>query len=252
MRLFLSAILIFAGTAAAHATGLDEASAGLAAAQRGDDDEALRRYSAAIAAGDLSPFNVMLAHHNRGNTYQDKGDYRRAIPEYDIAIRLQPGYAEAWFARGRARFALGEFADAVMDFAQSLKLDPADAYSALWLYLAQRKSASRNGNISDAGELSRNAAKFNRAAWPGPLFGLYLGESTPQQVRAASARGDAAAQTDQTCEAAFYIGEYELLRNNTAAAGSLFREAAKICPYTSDERDGAAVELKRNPFAPVK
>lgn len=247
MRLFLSAILIFTVTAAAHATGLDEASAGLAAAQRGDDDEALRRYSAAIAAGDLSPFNVMLAHHNRGNTYQDKGDYRRAIPEYDIAIRLRPGYAEAWFARGRARFALGEFADAVMDFAQSLKLDPTDAYSALWLHLARRKSAP-----SDAGELSRNAAKFNRAAWPGPLLGLYLGEATPQQVRAASARGDAAAQKDQTCEAAFYIGEYELLRKNTAAAGSLFREAAKICPYTSDERDGAAVELKRNPFAPVK
>lgn len=247
MQLFLSAILIFACAGIAHASGLDEANAGLAAAQRGDDEEALRRYSAAIAAGDLSPFNVMLAYHNRGNTYQDKADYRRAIPEYDIAIRLQPGYAEAWFARGRARFALGEFSDAVRDFAQSLKLDPGDAYSALWLHLARRKSAR-----SDAGELSRNAVKFDRTVWPGALLGLYLGEATPQQVRTASARGDAATQKDQTCEAAFYIGEYELLRNNTVAAGSLFREAAKICPYTSDERDGAAVELKRNQFAPVK
>jgi lipoprotein NlpI len=247
MRLLLLAILIFAGAGAAHASGLDEANAGLAAAQRGDDDEALRHYSAAIAAGDLSTFNVMLAYHNRGNTYQDKGDYRRAIPEYDIAIRLQPGYAEAYFGRGRARFALGEFADAVMDFAQSLKLDPTDAYSALWLHLAQRKSAA-----SDAGELSRNAATFDSSVWPGPLLGLYLDQATPQQVRAASARGDAAARKDQTCEAAFYIGEYELLRKNTAAAGSLFREAAKICPYTSDERDGAAVELKRNQFGPVK
>lgn len=247
MRLLLSAILILAGITAAHADGLDEARAGFAAAQRGDDDEALQHYSAALAAGDMSPHNVMLAYHNRGNTYQDKGDYRRAIPEYDTAIRLQPGYAEAWFARGRARFALGEFADAVMDFTQSLKLDPRDAYSALWLHIARRKSAP-----SDAGELSRNAAKFDSAVWPGPLLGLYLGKATPQQVRAASARGDAAAQKDQTCEAAFYIGEYELLRKNTAAARSLFREAAKICPYTSDERDGAAVELKRDPFAPVK
>lgn len=247
MRLPVSAILIFAGAAVAHASGLDEAKAGLAAAQRGDDDAALQHYSAAIAAGDLSPFNVMLAYHNRGNTYQDKGDYRRAIAEYDIAIRLQPGYAEAWFARGRARFALAEFPAAVMDFAQSLKLDPMDVYSALWLHLARRKSAA-----SDDGELSRNAAKFDRAVWPGALLGLYLGETTPQQVRAASARGDAATRRDQSCEAAFYIGEFELLRKNMAAAGSLFRESAEICPYTSDERDGAAVELKRNQLSPGK
>jgi len=247
MRLFLSAILILAGAGVAHARGLDEANAGLLAAQRGDDDAALQHYSAAIAAGDMSPHNVMLAYHNRGNTYQDKGEYRRAIPEYDIAIRLQPSYGEAWFGRGRARFALGEFPDAVMDFTQSLKLDPKDAYSALWLHLARRKSAP-----SDAGELSRNAVKFESAVWPGPLLGLYLGRATPQQVRAASARGDAATRKDQACEATFYIGEYELLRKNMSAAGSLFREAARICPYTSDERDGAIVELKNNQFPPVK
>ncbi len=246
MRLFLSAILVLAGSVA-QARGVDEANAGLAAAQRGDDDAALQHYSAALAAGDMSPNNVMLAYHNRGNTYQDKGDYRRAIPEYDMAIKLQPRYAEAWFARGRARFALGEFGDAVMDFGQSLKLDPADSYSALWLYLARRQGA-----LSDARELARNAAKFDSAVWPGPLFALYLGQASPQQIRAASARGGAAAQKDQSCEAAFYIGEYELLRKNMAAAGSLFREAAKICPFTSDERDGAAVELKRNQFPEVK
>lgn len=247
MRSILSAILVIAGGAVAHASGLNEANAGLAAARRGDDAAALQHYSAALAAGDMSPNNVMLAYHNRGNTYQDMGEYRRAIAEYDIAIGLRPAYAEAWFARGRARFALGEFPDAVADFAQSLKLDSTDAYSALWLHLARRKTSP-----SDAGELSRNAGKFDRAVWPGPLLGLYLGEGTPQQVRAASARGNAATQKDQACEAAFYIGEYELLRKNMAAAGSLFQEAARICPYTSDERDGAAVELKRNPFAPAK
>ncbi|HEX5281829.1 MAG TPA: tetratricopeptide repeat protein [Micropepsaceae bacterium] len=247
MRWLILAIMLSAGPPAVHASGLEEARAGLAAAQRGDDDEALRRYSAAIAAGDLSPFNVMLAYHNRGNTYQDKGDYRQAIPEYRTAIKLQPVYAEAWFARGRAWFSLGEYANAMVDFAQSLKLDPADAYAALWLHLARRKSAP-----SDAGELSRNAVKFDRTMWPGPLLGLYLGEATPQQVRAASQRGDAATRKDQACEAAFYIAEYELLRNNMAAAGSLFREAAMICPYTSDERDGAAVELNRNQFPQVK
>jgi lipoprotein NlpI len=239
--LLLVTYLTFAVAAAAGASGLDEAKAGLAAAQRGDDDEALRLYSAALAAGDLSPFNVMLAYHNRGNTYQDKGDYPRAIAEYNVAIKLKSDYAEAWFGRGRARFALGEFAAAVTDFTQSMKLDALDAYSALWLHLARRKS-----DAFDAGELSRNAAKLDRAVWPGPLLDLYLGKATVQQVRAASMSGDAAAQKDQTCETAFYIGEYELLAKNTAVAISLLREAVQICPYTSDERDAAAVELSRS------
>src|SRR2546423_15457862 len=47
MRLYLAAILIFAGAGFANATGFDKANAALAAAQRGDTDAAHRRDSAA-------------------------------------------------------------------------------------------------------------------------------------------------------------------------------------------------------------
>jgi lipoprotein NlpI len=242
MRFLMAGFLTLAGTAVASASGLEDANAGLAAAQRGEYDQALRLYSSALAAGDLSPFNVMLAYHNRGNTYQGKGDYERAIVEYDIAIKLKPDYAEAYFARGRAHFALAQFAAAVTDFNQSLKLEPTDAYSALWLHLARS-----NSDASDAGEFSRSVTNFERGIWPGPLLDLYLGKATVQQVHVASTKGDAAAQKERQCEAAFYIGEYQLLAKNPAAAIPLFREAEQICSYTSDERDAAAVELRRNP-----
>jgi lipoprotein NlpI len=241
-RFMAAALLTLACATVASASGLDDANAGLAAAQRGEYDEALRLYSSALAAGDMSPFNVMLAYHNRGNTYQSKGDYKRAIVEYDMAIKLQPEYAEAYFARGRAHFALAQFAAAVTNFRQSLKLEPADAYSVLWLHLARNRSGT-----ADAGEFSRNAATLDRTIWPGPLLDLYLGNTTGQQVRLASTKGDAAAQKETRCEAAFYIGEYQLLAKNPAAAIPLFREAEQSCSYTSDERDAAAVELKRNP-----
>jgi len=242
MQFILAVFLTLAGVTIACAGGLDEANAGLAAAQRGDYDEALRRFSAALAAGDLSAGNAVIAHHNIGNTYQDKGDYARAVTEYNIALQSMPGYAEAYYGRGRARFALGQFTLAAADFTQSMKLDPTDAYAVLWLHLTRRKSAASNTD-----ELSRNLAKFDRVHWPGPLLELYLGQASPQQVRAASLQGDAKAKMDQACEAAFYVGEYELLRSNSGGAKSLFQEAVKICPYTADERDGAAVELKRMP-----
>ena len=122
-----------------------------------------------------------------------------------------------------------------------MKLDPMDAYSALWLHITRRKS-----DAFDGGELSRNAAKLDRAVWPTPVLDLYLGKATVQQVRAASTSGDTAAQKDRACETAFYLGEYELLAKNTGAAIPLLREAAQICPFTTDERDAATVELSRN------
>ena len=224
----------------AWATGLEDANNGLAAARRGAFDEAIRHFSSALEAGDLSPQNVMLAHHNRGNAYQDKGDYAHAIADYDTALRLAPGYAGSYYARGRARFATGAFPAAAADFAKSASLDPADAYAVLWLHLSRRK-----GSITDADEFSRNAARFDLARWPGMLIALYLGKTTPQVLRAEAAKPPAESNVERACEAAFYIGEFDLLRGDTAAAKARFQEALKICPFTTDEYDGAEVELKR-------
>src|SRR5258708_23173868 len=148
IRLFLVFLLAIANVELAHAGGLDDGSAALAAAQRGDFDEAIRLFTAAIASGELSPRNKMLAYHNRGNTYQDKENYGKAIADYSTVIRLHPGYAQAWYSRGRAQFALGMFPAAIADLVQSIALDPSDGYSMLWLYLARSHTRT-----SDAAEL---------------------------------------------------------------------------------------------------
>jgi lipoprotein NlpI len=235
-------LLIFGPTAFAQAAGLDEANAGLLAARRGQYDEAIRHFSAALAAGDLSPENVMLAHHNRGNAYQDKGDYAHAIAEYDLAIKLAPDYAESYYARGRAQFALGEFAEASTDFARSVMRDPSDPYAVLWLHLSRLRAPQ-----ADTAELTRNAARLDLKSWPGSLIALYLGKASPEQMRAEAARTDIGSGQDRACEAAFYLGEYERSRRNVPAARALFQQALKICPFTTDEYDGAQVELKRLP-----
>src|SRR3977135_2620194 len=183
IRLFLVFLLAIANFELAHATGLDDGSAGLAAAQRGDFDEAIRLFTAAIASGELSPRNKVFAYHNRGNTYQDKENYGKAIADYSTVIGLQPDYAQAWYSRGRAQFALGMFPAATEDLVHSIALDPSDGYSVLWLHLARS-----NTRTPDVAELERNSRKLDLAAWPGPLINLYLGKTTSAQAGAESAR----------------------------------------------------------------
>ena len=51
---------------------------------------------------------VPLLHNNRGLAYAELGEYRRAIEDYDEALRLNPGYALAHKNRKIALGHLGE------------------------------------------------------------------------------------------------------------------------------------------------
>ncbi|MCC6778657.1 MAG: tetratricopeptide repeat protein [Hyphomicrobiales bacterium] len=99
--------------------------------------------SALIASGKEPPRILSVAHNNRGNAYAAKGDYDRAIRDYESSIRLDPTFARAFNNRGVAYRKKEQYARAIEDFAQSIKLDPsyagafanrADAYQNLGEY----------------------------------------------------------------------------------------------------------------------
>lgn len=62
--------------------------------------------------------------HARGSGPQDKKDNKRAIADYDAAIKIEPHYAAAFYNRGNARLDLGDRNGAIADYRQALKLDP--------------------------------------------------------------------------------------------------------------------------------
>ncbi len=228
----LAAIVAAAGGAAHAQTPEENATRCLDASK---PDLAIVSCSALIKSGQ-GGIGRAMALGNRGNAYVRKGKYAEAIADFSAAIKLKPDYPEAFKSRGHARFFTGQFAAAASDFSQRLRLDPSDVYRVLWLHLANSR-----GGAADIAQLSRNAATLDLAKWPGAVVNLYLGKSTPEQVRAA------AADASQNCEAAFYIGEYELLRRNNAAARDLFQEAANSCPQDFWEYQGAFSELRRLP-----
>ncbi len=210
-------------------------SRGNAHRDKGEIDKAIADYNVALR---LKP-DFANAHDNRGNAYRDRGEPEKALIDYDAALKLRPDDIVARYNRAHVEVELGRYAAAAGDYRQVIGLAPSNYYPVLLLHLA----AKRAGEDDDQ-EIRRNATRLDRAIWPAPVLALYLGEASPEQVLAAAA-ADATAKQQRLCEADYYLGMYQLLRQATAQASKLFRELARSCPPGFFERSAALRELKR-------
>ena len=106
---------------------------------KGDNDRAIKDYDEAIR---LNPKYALAyevreaarlrqratqtadAYNNRGSVYFNKGDYDRAIKEFDESIRLNPNDAIAHYNRGTAWSNKGDKDRAIKDYDEAIRLDP--------------------------------------------------------------------------------------------------------------------------------
>lgn len=202
---------------------------GSAWSTRGELVRAIGDYSQAIR---LEP-EYPIAYYNRGSARSARGDLARAMGDFDQAIRLDPKYMEAYKSRGYARFAAGLFDKAADDFGKAADLAD-NSYAMIWSYLAR----ARLGQDA-AADLSAAVARLNAKEWPVPVIEFLLGRRSADDLRTA-----AGSATEQ-CEAAFYLGEWQVLRHNAAEATAALRGAAETCPKSFVEYASALAELKR-------
>ena len=108
---------------------------GATRAQSGDEDRmrctdhnpdiGIAGCTAIIGSGQETTKNLAVAFYNRGAAYDAKGDYDRAIQDYDQAIRLNPDDADAFNDRCFARATAGKQLEiALADCNQALRLQP--------------------------------------------------------------------------------------------------------------------------------
>ena len=89
-----------------------------------DWDQQIKSCTALIQSGTELKENVAIAYYNRALAYENKDDYARAIADYDEALRLNPNDADALLYRGLDKQRLGDKAGGESDVAAAKRMNP--------------------------------------------------------------------------------------------------------------------------------
>lgn len=78
----------------------------------------------------LKSYRVPIAYNFRGMAYENKGQYDKALADYNSAIKLDKKFTEALNNRGILYASIGRYENALRDYAEAQRLSPkfADAY----------------------------------------------------------------------------------------------------------------------------
>lgn len=156
-KVFLSAtvLIVFLGMIALsslafyHVVSFREANKlvmeGYRAEAAGDYDVAIAQYSAALQKPMWNQQKA-LVYTSRGHAYNSKRQFAEAIADHSEAIRLNPRLSYAFAARGYAYVECGELEKALIDLTESIRLDP-NSDSA---YYNRGLLLNRRGEFSDA------------------------------------------------------------------------------------------------------
>jgi tetratricopeptide (TPR) repeat protein len=123
----LALAVVLAGLACAspkdaRTQALEAQSAAHALAVAGRSDEAIARYTDAIA---LDPA-IALIYLGRGQAYAGKRDYAAALADFNRAIELDRDRSVAYLERGRAYLAVTDFAAAEADLQHAIDISNSD------------------------------------------------------------------------------------------------------------------------------
>ena len=87
-------------------------------------DARINGCTALIGAGYGTTTGLAIAYNNRGNAHVAKGDFDRAIVDFDRSIVLDPAYAKPHNNRGVALMRKGEHDLAIEAFGEAIRLNP--------------------------------------------------------------------------------------------------------------------------------
>lgn len=218
----------------------------------GQYDEAIQDLNRVVEAQPEINVKTVNYVHQRGLAYLYKGDYSRAIADFEVVGTIFPW---DFYREGLAYFYMGDFETAEKSFDRGGQF----IYSDVWAYLAAERAGEKA-----ADKLARINRESPLTDWPGPVVHFYLGSVSAAQLLKAAQRDDLEDKNPCMCDdskpsaarnkyhtlqsesaAYFYIGEHELLSGHLIAAKALFQKSIATGTRNTDEYQGALAELRR-------
>ena len=127
---------------------------GIAYSNRGNYDKAVEDYNTAIA---MKP-DYFRVYNNRGVVFSRTGLYEKAIEDFSRAIGLHPNFDDAYNNRGIAYEKTGQFEKAMEDFQKAIVLNP----------FSEKAYINRGVTYQKAGMLDEAIKDFNAAIYVNP------------------------------------------------------------------------------------
>jgi tetratricopeptide (TPR) repeat protein len=182
-----------------------------------------------------------LSHFKLGVILSHRGDFNKAIENFEAALRINPRLSDAHSALGFALTIQGRLAEASEQFDQALRLAPrlATAHTGLGMLFA------RQGDLSQASYHFRLALESD----PGDIqahinLGLILKKQ--DQLREATTHFQQAAEADSQSEQAQYLWGLALAeQGELSQAADRLRAAVRINPRSAEAHRSLAEILRR-------
>jgi lipoprotein NlpI len=121
--LYIVALLSIAAAASNAQTPSKEPTCG---GVTGNPELAIQVCTRAIEFGSLERSELAKAYYSRGTEWANQGNHERALPDFDLAVELDPKLAVAYYNRALSWSARGYSDRAINDYDAALKLSPRD------------------------------------------------------------------------------------------------------------------------------
>ena len=118
-------------------------------ASRAEIKPALLEVKAADSGVSATPESQASAYHAHARQLVNDGHFEEAVQQFTEALRIDPAMSLAYNGRGYARFRLKQYMEAIADFDQAIKLNPAYGNAYLNRGAAKKAAGDKAGGDAD-------------------------------------------------------------------------------------------------------
>lgn len=157
----------------------------------------------------------------RAIIHLDLGEIDEALADANRAIDLDKRPVGGHIGlRGTIHHIKGDLTAAIADYREAEKLEPAEPFDTLMLYIA----LSEDGQAGEAKkELRELLKRWPTTEWPGPLAEHLLGEKSEAELRKAADSGTDIRRKYQDFDWHFYLGAEAMLQGDKKKAKAYFQ-----------------------------